>query len=51
MLGAILGGLVVWGVCVALPDLVVIPAGVIRKQGPRLAKKLWDKIRRRSPKE
>lgn len=44
VIAAIIG---TWAVCVALPDLVVIPAGVVRKYGP----KLWEKIRRRSPKE
>lgn len=43
----IVGALAMWVLCVALPDVAVLPAGAVRKYGP----KLWERIRRRSPKE
>lgn len=46
--GSFIGGaLALWALCIAFPNLAVIPAGAILKYGP----KLWEKIRRRSPKE
>ncbi len=45
--GAVLG----WLACVVIPDVAVIPGGALKRHGPKLAKKLWDKVRRRSPKE
>lgn len=47
-IGSFIGGaLALWALCVAFPDLAVLPAGAVRKYGP----KLWAMIRRRSPKE